>query len=809
MNTRALVGDSPASGDLHEQQSRPLIKPFTYSGGLGLNLAPIGFSATRFEAGRTPYRDEDQYRQMREAHQATHALRFDRRDEAIYDIPMTEDATFIGERVVLDTDEHLGLLGKAVSHALFTWLAPRRTILRRSRPLQCWGNRKAALLSAAILDNQMEPTPGLDVLVRNSFDVRALDAPGHLNMSFLALVLDVSTSNEMDITVKDLLSGGFDPIGFYVCHRDEPADDNVLSRLETLGRVVGVDGFRLQLADFSGDEFVEAHDVTLEPRQENIEALVRHYYRKGADRILSGLRKRRLPYGSANGKLAEIRKVLGGVAGRLEAIEIAGMKLTVDRLLEQGDKLFPQRVETQRPGFLFGAQGRDSGAYPDPGIKRHGPYKYMQHERNEPVIAVICESRYRGRIDQLAQALRDGIGEDAWHDAMRGRNKPVDNPFQGGLVGKLRLSRVQFEFEEVTDDTPEAYRNAIDRLLSRLPETPDLALVQVRANFRTLRNDRNPYFAAKAAFMTVGVPVQSIQAETADIQVSNLAYMANNLALASYAKLGGAPFVISTRMPATHELVVGLGYTEISEGRFGPKSRFVGITTVFQGDGRYLVWGQTREVEFENYASALLASLKTTIDAVRKENNWQPRDRVRLVFHVYKPLKHVEMDAIRSLVQDLLRGDHEVEFAFLDISRHHEFAVFDPAQQGTTYYSDRKQLLKGIGVPPRGLCLQLDDRNVLLQMIGTKEVKTDEQGLPRPLKLTLHHESDFRDMIYLARQVYSFSYMSWRSYFPAIEPVSISYSRLIAGALGNLRSLPSWNSSVLTAGSLRSRMWFL
>lgn len=94
-------------------------------------------------------------------------------------------------------------------------------------------------------------------------------------------------------------------------------------------------------------------------------------------------------------------------------------------------------------------------------------------------------------------------------------------------------------------------------------------------------------------------------------------------------------------------------------------------------------------------------------------------------------------------------------------------------------------------------------------MIGTKEVKTDEQGLPRPLKLTLHHESDFRDMTYLARQVYSFSYMSWRSYFPAIESVSISYSRLIAGALGNLRSLPSWNSSVLTAGSLRNRMWFL
>lgn len=128
-----------------------------------MNVAPIHFSARRFEAGRTRYKDEDQYRMMREAYQDTHALRFDRRDEMIYDIPMAKGAPFIGERSLLETDQHLRLLGKAVNHALFSWLAPRRTILRRSRPLQCWGNRKAALLSAAVLENQMEPKAGLDV----------------------------------------------------------------------------------------------------------------------------------------------------------------------------------------------------------------------------------------------------------------------------------------------------------------------------------------------------------------------------------------------------------------------------------------------------------------------------------------------------------------------------------------------------------------------------------------------------------------------------------------------------------------------
>lgn len=789
--------------------SGPPIKQFSYSDRLSINLAPIRFSHDTFEAGRTFYQDEAQYRMLREKHQATHAFRYDARDRAIYDIAMTPGTATIGATISLRTQDHLALLGKAINHALLEWLTPRRTILRRARPLQAWGNRKAALLSAAIRDQGLASVTGLDVLVRHSIDLRVIGAPQLASEPYLALVLDVSTSNELDISVGDLLKEQFDPRGIYVCTRADSGHENVLARLETLGRVVGVKDGRLQLNDFSGEEFIDPYAVTLEPRQENLEALIRHFYPRDTPKILEGLRRRRAPFATANDKLAEIRKVHGGVAGHLETLRIAGMAVEVGAMLQRGSTLFPPPISTERPGFLFGPQGRETSAYPDQGVKQHGPYKYMQHERNEPIVAIICESRFRGRIDQLARTLRDGTDENAWQEAMRGRSKVPDNPFRGGLIGKLRLSRVQFEFEEVAEPTPEAYRLAIQRLLARLPETPDLALVQVRADFKQLRNERNPYFAAKAAFMTVGVPVQSVQAETADMQPANLAYMANNLALAAYAKLGGTPFVISTRMPATHELVVGLGYTEVSEGRFGPKSRFVGITTVFQGDGRYLVWGQTREVEFENYADALLASLKTTIDAVRKDNNWQPRDRVRLVFHVYKPLKHVEIDAIKRLVAELLEGEHEVEFAFLDISRFHDFALFDPSQEGATYYVERQRLLKGVGVPLRGICLQLDQRSALLQLTGSKEVKTGGQGLPRPLQLTLHPDSDFSDLTYLARQVYHFSYLSWRSYFPALEPVSISYSRLIANALGNLRSVPDWNSASLTAGPLRSRMWFL
>jgi hypothetical protein len=182
--------------------ARAPVKHFSYADALSLNLAPIHFSKRQFEVGRTPYRDEDQYRNLRDAYQATHALRFDGRDSAIYDVPMTDGAKPVGTPTLLNTQEHLALLGKAVNHALLSWLAPRRTILRRTRPLQCWGNRKAALLSAAIRDRRLTVTPGLDVLVRHSFDPRVLSAPSHSGEAFLALLLDVSTSNELDIPVS-------------------------------------------------------------------------------------------------------------------------------------------------------------------------------------------------------------------------------------------------------------------------------------------------------------------------------------------------------------------------------------------------------------------------------------------------------------------------------------------------------------------------------------------------------------------------------------------------------------------------------
>jgi hypothetical protein len=309
--------------------------------------------------------------------------------------------------------------------------------------------------------------------------------------------------------------------------------------------------------------------------------------------------------------------------------------------------------------------------------------------------------------------------------------------------------------------------------------------------------------------MRAGVPVQAVRLETIEEQRGR-SYSLNNLALATYAKIGGVPWVISTRGVATHEIVIGIGSTEIGNSRLGQRSRYVGITTLFQGDGRYLVWETTREVAFENYPEALLASLRKSIGFVSDQNKWETNDPIRLIFHVYKPLKRTEIQAAKSLVQEMLK-EHPVEFAFLDLSHQHPFQIFDTSQAGVTYWSVdlRRKADKGVFAPDRGTGLLIGPRTALLQLVGAREVKTWDQGMPRPLLLELHPDSDFSDLTYLVRQAYHFSFMSWRSFFPADEPVTVLYSRWIANLLANLRVVPNWDTSALARMRDRRAMWFL
>lgn len=766
-----------------------------------LNIVPITFDREEIEIGRLPNMNKEEYAKLRNDHLKTHVFRFDSRTQEILNVALAQDIDPLGTKDTVIINDHLLLLARAVQHQIMVWIAYRRPILSGGKKLIFWGRRENAyLLHQAVLKVGEEPDKRLDVVLRYEIDCRMLQYDE--NKRYIGLVLDVGTSNIIDIPVSELQEDGLDIRRRYVCSRQQPDIDYLHPRLELLGRVGGIDDSTLLLTDSEGDISIQAQDAFLEPRLENLHDVVQLYYNDKAWRILRELENIRKPVGTALGKLAHLQETLNGIKRHNFTIHNK-IKISFGDLLNPSDEKYPSQITTKRPPLLFGAQGRNTYANPDSGIKKYGPYMFTQHTRNSPLIAVVCESGYKGRVDQFLQMLRAGFLDAHW------QNKKKENPFRGGLLGKYRLSSLKFEFEECQTPTAQEYRNAARRLLNRLPDLPDLAIVQIRGDFIHLFGDMNPYFVSKSEFMGAGVPVQAVRIENIDLPESNLPYLLNNICLASYAKLDGTPWVMSMRDPDSHELVIGIGSSAVGFGRRGKRTQYVGMTSVFQGDGRYLVWGQTREVEFKNYPQALLESLKRTVNYVEQRQAWEKGDKIRIICHVYKRLRDCEVEAIKKLVDSLIDNRYQVEYAFLDISWHHPYQIFAPNEEGANYWAKGTRIKKGKGVPQRGLCLQLERRRGLLQLTGPTDLKTADQGLPKPLLVELHPDSNFDDMTYLLRQIFHFTYLSWRSFFPGSEPVTIGYSRLIARLLGNLKEVAEWDSTVLAVGALRDRQWFL
>ena len=167
-----------------------------------------------------------------------------------------------------------------------------------------------------------------------------------------------------------------------------------------------------------------------------------------------------------------------------------------------------------------------------------------------------------------------------------------------------------------------------------------------------------------------------------------------------YAKLGGTPWLIESNRVITHELVFGLGSAVISKGRLGQKEQVVGITTVFAGDGNYMLSNLSTAVPMSEYKAALLDSLRETVMKVKRAMNWEAGSRVRLIFHAFKPMKNNEADAVNQLMEEL--GEYDVEYAFVHVVNQHPYVLFDEAQPGI-YDWENKKNGKG-NFAPRGNC---------------------------------------------------------------------------------------------------------
>jgi len=455
-------------------------------------------------------------------------------------------------------------------------------------------------------------------------------------------------------------------------------------------------------------------------------------------------------------KVQDLRRIVGYL--QKQVFEVSpGITVAIGTLL-RGNTL-PRLETAPKAVYVFSPTGAKTDTWADRGLKECGPYSQQTFSKNRPRIAVVCEASAKGRVEQFLHKFFNG----------QPHPKRRPGPFDNGLIGKYRLDGVSPKFFLADGPTAAAYQQAAQEAVAE-EDRWDLALVQIEREFREREGADNPYLVTKHAFLTHQTPVQEFTLETASLWDGQLAYALNNMALATYSKLGGTPWLLRCDRAIAHELVIGIGSAEVGEGRLGSRQRVVGFTTVFSGDGDYRIANRSQAVPYDQYGRALLDTLKSTVDTVSRDMNWQDGDHVRLVFHAFKPFRDVEAGAVKALMDGLGRCD--VDFAFLEISEHHPYLLFDEGQEGVRDFETKQT--KGAYAVERGKMLRLSKSEILLVLTGPRDVKRPEDGLPSPILLRLHRQSTFTDTTYLARQVYAFANHSWRSFFPGSLPVTVS-----------------------------------
>lgn len=760
-------------------------------GRFSLNFAPLSLEGnTEVLIGRQPYNAE-RLNELRAKFYETHVFHRSGKEDAIIDVPIAAGAMPIGtasDKIDLAKDRRLwpGLFAAALLRS-FTGVRD----LLWDRPVSVVGPERRGLLRHPDLPKWLQRRSVL------RFDTRTIHTN---NKGMLGLVCEARLKSFIMAPCATLAESGIPLVGRYVVMPEAPQDSRLMDRMKLVGRVVSISNGVLVLDDNAeGYGTVPAERGFLEPRREIVDDCVRRLLGDRARAVLSEADYQAAKFHSGPGRQEQIDDALKYLRQRAALEVMPGVRIIVGDMLTTGDKVFPSTESISRPVLVFDPSGLRKDDWNERGLKKNGPYDQRTFSPKQLRIAVVCQARYEGRVDEFMAKFLDGMP-----DARTGRKNEAR--YGDGFLRRFSLDKAAVSFFTSASSSAADYLVASRAALTKAADEGfkwDLALVQVEEEFKDFKEDNNPYYATKSVFLKRDVPVQSVRLETMAQSDMELVFSLNHMSLATYAKLGGTPWLLAAQQTVAHELVIGLGSHTESGSRIGSHKRFVGITTVFSSDGSYLLSDRTAVVPYEEYAAALYDTLKRAITTVRRQDNWRSTDKVRLVFHMFKPLKDIEASAVKRVVDDL--GLEDVTFAFVHVAPDHPFIIFDKMQSGIGYRDPKK----GVLGPSRGLHLKLGDKESLVVFSGASELKRPEDGMPRPSLLKLHRLSTFTDMTYLARQAFAFAGHSWRMLSPEPFPITIRYSDLIAERLAGLAAVPGWDAEAVTFGQIGRTLWFL
>lgn len=757
-----------------------------------LNYFPIHFDFERYQINTEPYTQE-RLAELREKYNSTHSF-FKNGDTIYISNKDGDDSIFAGtlaERNVFGNNE---VTSSLIKHIFFRTFKDR---FKQYTPVDFYPFRffsgKEDIIKNALPDKLKDKISYKKLI---EVQLRLTDINGVKRFGFL---INIRRNWIFNITCAELYAEGFDLKGLDVLHTETlPGLDKILApNEEFVGVLKEIIGNKAKVETNEGLKEFELNELSIRKTKFNIgNYLAFTTTQQKSEEILRIIESKREDIYNPKNLYTEITKIAEHLFTENGQPLLFQNKDSFCFTVESKPLGISNTIQLKTPTFVFDhAVTKTNNFNPDAGLTNFGPYDSITFDIKTPNILCICNKNNRGVFTNFLSGLKDGL--------------PQSKYFQKGLQKKYDLQDVLFNIKEIQDFTVDEYLNAIR---SEEDSKPHLAIIEIPAAFKRYDDRNNPYYIIKAKLLSLEIPVQFV---TSEIIKSHNEFILNSLALQLYAKMGGIPWVLPSQRSVDREIVIGIGHSWLRKNQYAgaEQNRVVGITTFLSSDGQYLLADKVKDVAFENYFTELLNSLKKSIERLSTEQGWSEGETVRLIFHIFKPIKNTEFDVISKLVREIYQ--YKIKFAFVTISQQHPNMLFDIYQPGVQKFGNTI----GAFIPNRASNIFLDSETCIVQMLGANELKTGKQGMSKPIQIKIRtpqgnydnnglNDLIFYDLSYITQQIFSFTYLSWRSFLPGEEPATMKYSNLISRLLGKMRSVPGWDADRLNYG-LKRKKWFL
>jgi len=391
---------------------------------------------------------------------------------------------------------------------------------------------------------------------------------------------------------------------------------------------------------------------------------------------------------------------------------------------------------------------------PRQGLKQFGPYDSNIFNKSEINAGLIYLKSAKNK-----KSLTDGL--------VKG---------EGYFEGFHKFFRIPLVFREersIINAAGKEIKGAIENLLNQ-----DLDIVFIIEE--TIKTPM--YKICKTILLANGIPSQVVIDEKLQ-NPKQRPWILENIALATYAKVGGTPWVIANPI-SKNQLILG-----VSRAQDKNKKYLVGFVTLFTHDGDFLLMhSKAPVIDWDNYVKGLESLISEAIDEYEKRQG-KPEE---IIVHFHKRPGYRELESINNALKN---SNSQIPYALLHINEYSNFRLFDTSHR--TY------------IPESGLKVDISKHESILLIDGRIGNERKKVGVPRVLDIIMDKRStlpinNFPDLV---KQISDFSRINWRGFNAAAIPVTLNYSKLIARLISEI-GVEDWNQ-IVASGKLRDKSWFL